>query len=190
MDTTYGWSCIAENMQGELFTGHLDQGTICKIVDRCPMEPPVITYNGILISSPAGGYQWYLDSLPIPDAIGETHLPLVNGSYHVVADFGGGCVLSSDTLLVVDVGMAEGGASLFTLGPDPATDHISISWNSGARVQEIRIIDAHGRMVLTRSVRTGTRVELPTAQLAAGVHLVQLLSAGGVLATRRVLIVH
>ncbi|MEO8590020.1 MAG: PQQ-dependent sugar dehydrogenase [Flavobacteriales bacterium] len=190
LDTTYGWNCIAENVHGELFTGHLDQGVICKIIDHCPMEPPVITYDGTLISTPANGYQWYLDGLPIPDAVQESHVPQANGVYHVVADYGEGCTLASDTLVLLNMGISNLEAADIAITPDPVDDHVAVSWNGGATVKEIRITDLQGRIVLQHAVRTGTRAELNTSQLATGVHFMQLRSADRSLITRRFVVMH
>ena len=42
-------------------------------------DTPTINYsNGVITSSLAPAYQWYLDGNPINGAVGKTHTPTVN----------------------------------------------------------------------------------------------------------------
>jgi hypothetical protein len=87
-----GYSVIAENVAGELFTGNNDNDRIYKIVDKCPMDPPDITQSGnTLYSSPATSYTWYHDGIAVPGGTADSLAATLNGNYWVVANMGNGC---------------------------------------------------------------------------------------------------
>ncbi len=183
------FTCIGEDADGELFTGNLGVGKVFKIIDACPMDPPAITQVGAdLESSAADGYQWFLNGDTIPGATGQVYSPSISGDYFVMADFGSPCVLSSDTITWLSVGMEAGTAVALHLGPVPANDLLTISW-TGADVHRWRLIDAGGRALAAGPVAAHT-FTIPTGRFATGACLMQLLSAdGAVVAARAVIIV-
>ena len=186
----YGYTVIAENAEGELFTGNNDYDRVYKIVDKCPMDPPVITYDGTTLSSTAANsYAWYVNGGLVPGANGQTYVPVQSGIYYVVGTFTGGCALQSDTLFAAIVGVPEFALPQIGLSPNPAKDEVTIAWTNGIAVYDLRVIDAGGRLLYQQVVKgtNGTTQDLTT--FAAGEYVVQLCDASGaVLATSRLTI--
>ena len=63
--------------------------------------PPVITKNNFALStSTYNAYQWYLDSVPITGATGQTYTVTDSGVYSVQVTLNCGCKVMSDTVLM------------------------------------------------------------------------------------------
>ncbi len=63
--------------------------------------PPVITKNGFTLStSTYSAYQWYLDSVPITGATGQSYTVTDSGVYSVQATLSCGCKVMSDTVIM------------------------------------------------------------------------------------------
>lgn len=193
-DTAHtAWTVIGEAADGELFVGNEAPGTVYKIIDRCPMDAPTLTYtDGVLTSSATDStYLWYLNGLPIPGEDGPTYMPTENGAYHVVGVFMGGCRLSSDTLSIILTGIGERAVPSFSCVPDPADDQVVLSWSGPAQVDEVRVLDLQGRMVRSVAIPRSTRQVLATSDLFSGRYLVQLCSReGATLAVRQLTVLH
>ena len=175
-----GLSCIAENNALELFASNVENGIIYRIVDVCPMDAPVISQNGdVLTSTAAVSYVWYLNGVEIPAATGQSHTALATGDYQVLATFDGGCELLSDTLFVSLVGVAENSGSSVRVHPIPATDKLMIEGLPTAAIS-IRLVDLAGRTVLTRSIGTANaRVIVAVDQLGNGNYILLATDANG-----------
>ena len=63
--------------------------------------PPVITRNGFTLStSTYNAYQWYLDSVPITGATGQSYTVTDSGVYSVQVTLSCGCKVMSDTVIM------------------------------------------------------------------------------------------
>jgi hypothetical protein len=147
---TQGYVVIAEDVNGELYAGNTSNGEVRKIVDRCPMDPPSITFDGALLSStPATDYQWHLDGNPIGGATGQTWTPTSNGLYYVVGGFANNCDLRSDTIQVLTIGLDEATADgALRVYPQPAEEELMVEWTPDAAGQYWQLVDATGRELL------------------------------------------
>ena len=76
--------------------------------------------------------------------------------------------------------------------PNPANESAFINFNEVKENMTLRLTDAAGRTVYTRTVNAGTGViEVPTASLPNGIYAYSLVSANGqALATNRVVVAH
>jgi len=84
---------------------------------------PVATFdNGILVSTPASGYQWLLNGNPIPGATNQTFAPTLSGDYAVQVDCPGTGWLISNTVQVIIVGVSEAIHAAMKIYPNPVTD--------------------------------------------------------------------
>lgn len=186
-----GGVCIAENAEGELFTANLISGTVFKLIDRCPMDPPTIALTGAVItSSSADNYQWYFNNAAIDGATAQFYEPTMNGDYFVVSDFGGDCVLNSDTITVTNVGIKEHYPVHLSLRPNPANDAVDVRWDNSTTVRMIVLRDLLGRPLLSLFPSTD-HARIDTQQLASGSYVVQLLSMEGkAVAEERFSVVH
>ena len=76
------WTVIGENADGELFVGNEFPGTVYMITDKCPMDPPGISYDGGILTTNSltdSTYVWFLDNVPIPGADGPALEPTESG---------------------------------------------------------------------------------------------------------------
>ena len=181
-----GWSCIEEDVDGELFAGNVQNGIIYKIIDACPMDRPTITFDGTtLTSSDADGYQWFLENDPIPGATDQSYQPQGNGSYFVLADLGGACELKSDVFMVLSTGINEL-KGVVTLTPNPANEQVTLIWDAPATVHALRVTDVNGREVAVGQSVIGERTVLDTQHLANGHYTIHFRDElGGTLAVSR-----
>ena len=183
-----GYSCIAERTDGELFAGNVGNGKIYRILDKCPMDPPVIAQNGSdLESSTANGWQWFFNGDTIPGAVAQVLSPTMTGDYHVVADFGNGCLLNSDTIPYIYTGQPRVSSTFVQVLPNPVDRELVIRW-TGEPPTQLRLVDATGRVALMVAT-SGRSAVVPIDQLPAAVYLLQFTSANGALvATQRVVV--
>ncbi|MCB0794752.1 MAG: PQQ-dependent sugar dehydrogenase [Flavobacteriales bacterium] len=172
--STFGSAVIGDGADGSLFLGNESNGTVRKIVDRCPMPAPTISVSDTVLSSTmANGYQWYLNGAPIAGATSQTYTPMVNGDYHVVGTFANSCVLSSDTLTLLSVSISEQATNGFALFPVPANDILYVQ--AGDVIPTggmVLVMDAMGRVAASGPWGGGTQVALRTTDLAPGTYQV------------------
>ena len=179
---TQGYVVIAEDVNGELYTGNTSNGQVRKIVDRCPMDPPSISFDGAVLSSTAANdYQWYLNGDPIGGATGQTWAPTSNGFYYVVGGFANNCELRSDTLEMVSIGLAEvAGAELLHIYPQPADEELVVEWMPDAVGQRWQLVDVMGRELLSGGWPVGrSTVRIDVRGIAPGSAVMRLMDAEG-----------
>jgi len=189
---TQGYVCIGEGFDGSLYVCNQFNGQIKKIVDKCPMDPPVLTNDGYALSSTAAnGYQWYLNGTLIGGATQQSFIPQVGGDYYVVGAFSGGCSLISDTVTFIATGINEVIASELVMFPQPADRQVVLQRSAALEGPlQVRVMDATGREVsLVRWAAGVDQLTLSTGQLATGSYGVLLEDEGGVLRHREVLVV-
>lgn len=183
------WVCIAEGSDGSLYTCRANSGgQLRKIVDACPMAPPTITQNGgILTSTPADSYTWFLDGEEIPGSntqsieIGEI------GTYTVLGVFGE-CELLSPGFEPIETGIQGSLAATFSLFPSPAGTEVVLSGLS-PDVSFIQIIDLSGREVLVHATNGHDRTTLDVSSLADATYMVRSMGANGAVIQQRSMVV-
>jgi glucose/arabinose dehydrogenase len=190
-DTLFsGASCIVENDEGELFLGNAVQDAVYRLVDRCPMDPPVIVQDGNMLSTDsAASIQWYFESALIVGATDTSYVPAASGNVHVVVDFGNGCILSSDTLSFVPMDLRERARSMVLLAPNPANDILQVTALSRT-VARYHVLDHAGRIVAGEPIQE-SRFGIPVRALGNGTYVVEFFSAyGDLIARERFNVVH
>ena len=172
------WTTFGENADGELFVGNEFPGDVYMIADRCPMEAPVIDFNGLTLSSTSSDstYMWFLDNLMIPGATESTYVPMQNGNYFVQAIYTNGCILNSYTLAVIVTGVSDLVRPLLNIQPNPASDQVVLEWSNNDLVGEFRLLDMQGRRVRGERGPAASRIVVELDDLATGTYSVQLLS--------------
>ncbi|MCB0756901.1 MAG: PQQ-dependent sugar dehydrogenase [Flavobacteriales bacterium] len=193
MTTNFGNAAIGEDLAGELYVVDHDNGTVKKIVDACPMADPEVTFDGeTLTSTTANGWQWLLDGVAIPGATEQSYTPVESGSYQVRANFGGPCLLYSDTIEVVVTGIREAGQFHPAIYPQPASS--SIDLRSGDRTKPtftVEVVDVAGHTVRTMIWKSADAVlTISVADLAEGTYVVKGSSGTAQPWARTVLVVH
>jgi len=169
-NTTFG-----ENSTHELFLGNQVTKRVYKVVDRCPMPPPLLTDAGdSLHCSPAASYAWYWNGTLLPDATGPAIAPQGDGQYWAVADMGGGCLFTTDTLQVIHTGIPAAGAMALRLFPNPARDQVRVTLPSGANGPfTFTLLDVTGRIVRQWPTAGNGMAELYVGDIAPGRYLLR-----------------
>lgn len=81
--------------------------------------------------------------------------------------------------LISSVNEAEGSRGLVKVFPNPANDVLNIEWKE-TRITSIELCDVSGKMILETTVEpSGTSVQLPVKDLAAGLYLVSCTTVDG-----------
>ncbi|MBL7952326.1 MAG: PQQ-dependent sugar dehydrogenase [Flavobacteriales bacterium] len=182
-----GTSCIAENSALELFVANVNNGTIKRIVDACPMDAPVVTQSeGTLTSTEADTYTWYFNDAVIPGASTQSIFVTESGDYHVVGGFANNCQLESSPVQVISTGIGGHGSEIFGLRPIPASEVVTIP-TVPTGVALVRIVDMSGREVASHAVKAGSTATLNVADLADATYIVRLVDANGSLVQQRMM---
>lgn len=184
------WNTFGQDNAGELYIGN-EAGEVYKIIDKCPMDAPLLTFDGSdLMSSAADGYMWFIDDVEILGATGQMYNPMENGVYYVLADFGNGCLLASDTVQVMTVSVSEMQRPFVTLEPNPANTTITLRW-AGSNVHQLRLTDLQGRLIRTGSVNGNTRYTMDVSSVENGEYMIDLRNAqGATIRTERIVVMH
>lgn len=191
-DTTSTISVIyfASNMTyvtGTDTNGCSSTDSIFVTVNQLPVVTAQIPQNTVCIDdgafpllggSPLGG-TW---SGPGVTAGTFTPSAVTLGSQNIVYTYTdtNGCVSSSSDIILVNpcTGIAEygteGGMIAF---PNPATDNISVKWNSEFEMNRIEIVDVTGRVVISTSVANGNNAEINISELPAGMYTLRGVSS-------------
>ena len=179
-----GTACIAENSALELFVANVNNGTIKRIVDQCPMPAPDITLDGFdITSTPADTYTWFLDGEEIPGAETQTITAEAAGAYYVVGTFGT-CSLTSDTVQVVGTSITNLATEGFKVIPVPARDRITLE-GVPAGTAQVELIDLTGRVVFSRSWNSAARGVFDVSELENAGYILRLSDATGAVITQR-----
>lgn len=127
----------------------------------CPNEAPVITEDGgVLTSTQAGNYQWYLNGEPIGGETAQNHTYSGAGSYQVGTVNVGTCPVLSNTIVITPTGIVES-ASEFRLMQQ--RDLVFLGVNSAHRDLRAEWYDISGRMLSSKSfgdVAEGSQLSL------------------------------
>ena len=94
-----------------------------------------------------------------------------------------GCVNSGTDIILVNycVGIAENQLQSGMIAfPNPATDNISVKWNSEFEMNRIEIVDVTGRVVISTSVANGNNAEINISELPAGMYTLRGVSSSAV----------
>ncbi|MCE2833994.1 MAG: T9SS type A sorting domain-containing protein, partial [Chitinophagaceae bacterium] len=165
-------------------------GSLCKqsatgsaviTVNSVPQKP-VITRdaNGDLVSSAAGGNQWYRDGTAISGATGQTYKPTLAGNYTVAVTLNGCTSPTSDPFNFVPTGLTNLGAGQYMhVYPNPVQTELRIDFriNGTMRIRAV-LHDLAGKQVWkSDELNSGSR--LPVGRLAAGTYLLTTLNDKG-----------
>lgn len=145
------------------------------IVTPEPLPVATITVDGLTLeSSSASTYQWYLDSVPISGADGQTLEAEENGHYFVQITDSIGCSANSDTVFIFTVSFHEAMRTGLGLWPVPVSDRLHLQgMDPSVMGAAYDIHDASGRSVQHGPVH-GTTAVIDVHGLASGAYLLSL----------------
>jgi Secretion system C-terminal sorting domain/PKD-like domain len=126
-------------------------------------------------------YQWYECGTilaPVPNAINQSFVAPITGSYAVVISLNG-CVDTSACVQVQSTSIGENGgiSDLFTLVPNPVIDYLNIF--SDVLIDEIEIWSVDGKRMLSEKVNSN-RFSYNLDDWASGFYFIEIKSIGQV----------
>ena len=192
LSSNQGYSAFGEDMAGELYVTDVEHNTVKKIVDACPMPDPVIDFDGETLTSPAAsGYQWLLNGVTVSGATGQSYVPQANGTYQVRANFGGPCLLLSNTIEVINTGIHEIGEFHPAIYPQPAGTTLELRSDGRKATYTVELVDAVGHTVRTL-IWEGSEamLSITVSDLAAGAYVIRGSAAGAGRWERMVMVQH
>ncbi len=165
-------------------------------VNPLPPKPTLFAIGDtIFCALPGYSLQWYLNGNILNGATGSYYIPLVDGTYSVVATDVNGCSHSSDPLLFVGVGITEvqGDVRSFEAVPNPSTGLFTIHLEvQGYQDLGLFVRDVTGRVawekMLTGFSGSG-RIYTDLSAYPAGTYLLEL-KGNKVYLPRRIMVVH
>lgn len=144
---------------------------------------PVISANGNdLVSSPASGYQWFLNGVIISGATSQTYTPTAVGNYTVVTTNGTCSSSPSAPYNVITVGinnpLTTGNWNIY---PNPSTGLFILNYSGNkTSTLQIQIRDIIGKTILFQEVKTNPgsiSIPLNLEQEANGIYTLELRNA-------------
>jgi glucose/arabinose dehydrogenase len=175
-------STFGTDHQNALYVARLN-GFIYRITDVCTAEAPTLELqDSVLVSSQGGTYVWTLDGEVIEDATGAEWTVESDGVYQVYVEVNEGCVLASNPVEVIGVGIARIERPVdIVIRPNPATDHLFISGiPADAKGWTAEVRDNAGRLVMTLTGNTvRDAMVLDVAGLTQGAYLLVLRDQAG-----------
>ncbi|MEO8147424.1 MAG: T9SS type A sorting domain-containing protein [Bacteroidia bacterium] len=157
-----------------------------------PSIPVISAAGGVLSSSTAYAYQWYVNSNPILGAQADTLVLTQAGVFYVITTDSNGCTAQSAS--VSNVGIADQNATVnFNIYPNPVKDGwLQLTgYSMQAKHVSMKIIDMHGKLILDNKLKTSPgknnfRVNIST--LSKGFYTLQLSDENGVFLNQKLVI--
>ncbi|MFZ1686275.1 MAG: PKD domain-containing protein, partial [Flavobacteriales bacterium] len=177
--STFTWT-----VTGTDFYGCVNDTTVTLTVQP-PPPAPMATINGTEVTStPANGYQWYLNGVAIGGATQQSWTPVLNGNYSVMITDANGCSSQSLPVFFGNVGIAAVGAvEGILIFPLPAAEAISVT---GLRAGDVlTVMDASGRLVREARSAQSTQVNIDIRDLSAGTYVLEVVGNG---TTQRIMV--
>ena len=145
----------------------------CYINNPAPPIPTILENAGVLTSSSASEYQWYMNGQQISGATSQDYTPTQDGIYLVRTTDANGCVYeySQGYHFLLNTGIQQDIISTFSVYPNPSTGIININDASlSGKHFEIFVYDAMGKLIL----QNRTMYQLNLAEFGSGVYLVKI----------------
>lgn len=146
--------------------------TVAFFVNTVVIDKIVFKYGDSLVANQsAGTYQWLDCSTGlsvISGAAGKYYVPEESGSYAVAISYNG-CMDTSVCESIVPSGIEELKQASLQIVPNPANNIVTIT--SGEKMNNVKIVDVTGRVVVAKSINATTAV-IDIKRLHPGVYTV------------------
>ena len=136
-------------------------------------QPSISESNNVLISSSTIGNQWFLNNVPIDEAIDPTYVPTVSGNYSVRVTLDG-CAsdLSKEVSFVVTSINDPFFGNKVSIYPNPFDEKFLVLNSTGESLQ-IELVDLLGKQILADVISSGVN-EFNLINVAAGLYIIQV----------------
>lgn len=155
--------------------------TLTTLVD-CQLWEPIVENpaNDVLQATEGDQYQWFLNGDTLHGATERWLTVAQLGAYHVAVTSMYGCSATSATVSIISLQIPEQqGLSLFA-HPNPFSASTTIRASKPfTTAHTITLCDAQGRVLHSMNGNGSDRIQIQRGQLAAGLYVVNILSAMG-----------
>lgn len=145
----------------------------------CPNEAPVITENeGVLESTIAPNYQWYLNGEPIEGETAQQHTYSGSGGYQVGTINVGTCPVLSNTIVITPTGIVENSRDFILM---QQRNSVVLQMNGSHRDLRAEWYDISGRLLSSKAfgdVAEGSQLSLPKPD-HQGLKLLRIITPDG-----------
>lgn len=175
--TMYEINSAGTSLWSKTATGNVPQAfryTACYVNNAAPAIPAITGGTGILTSSSATTYQWYLNGALIAGETNQTITPAQSGIYVVRITDANGCVYEYSPGYFYDISTGSGvkhdNTSYFNLYPNPSTGIVNFS---GLRPNdEVYIYDAVGKLL----IKDKSPETIDLSNFENGIYIVNIIS--------------
>jgi hypothetical protein len=167
-DTSYFDTIVNSTMYGSMLY-------IAKI-NCMGIQPEISLSGGILHSTLASSYQWFLDGVLIPGATSADYIPTQDGNYTVYARDINGCGSSSIPYNVIGLGMFHPETiSKILVYPNPSDDCFKFNYlDNGDEIQTIKIQNC-----LSQEIIATNREQVDMTKFARGIYFYSVSTSKG-----------
>ncbi|MDD3320323.1 MAG: T9SS type A sorting domain-containing protein [Paludibacter sp.] len=128
-----------------------------------PEQAVISEASGLLISTPASGFQWYIrvgDVIsgyldPISGATEKSYIPTEDGAYVIEVANKNGCTSLSEAYDYVNAGLNDKQLSGFSIYPNPTNGRFSIQLDDEMQAGKIIVADILGKIIKVQEIKTG-----------------------------------
>lgn len=151
--------------------------------------PPSFSVSNDTLTATGGwvGYQWYLNGVPIPDAVNQIFIAENSGTYHVIATTINGCAYNSEAKdVTISNTKLPASVRQFLLTPNPAQDVLTLALDlhTPARIV-VSMTDTTGKIIFKQTKQTASLLlPIDMQSLPAGNYLVTVQLEGSTFARK------
>ncbi len=142
-----------------------------------PAQPTITAIGNTLTSSPAGGYQWYLNAVAIPGANNRNLVITQNGSYRVLVTDSLGCTNQSADLVITGLAVGQNTLAQVRIFPNPFNESITLDLPDATPVQ-YAVYDLQGRQLQAGNCKIVGENRIDMQSMYAGMYILRLQQKG------------
>ena len=163
-----------------------DVDSITIIVNAAPSIPSITFSGGMLQSTAADYYQWYLGGVLISGATSQNYTPTASGDYQVEVTNIAGCSTISGIYTLTSVSL-EDQLLVFNLYPTPAQEGFYIE-SEHLEGSKLELTDFTGRIIRSIEQIGSNKFYINTSDIAVGSYLIKITDSTNRIGIRQVII--
>ena len=173
-------------------TGCTTYGNFAMSVSVGPATPVIIRVTSTHLSThqPYTSYQWFFNGNPIAGATSQTYQATVGGIYKVKVLNDGGCENISAPYFAGVVSTPEYTVHDLEIYPNPTTTDLVIDRRGYAMELDVELYGLTGKQLMESHYEGSEPIRLDMRDYPAGVYLLKLRTAEGVVRNQRIIVQH
>ena len=173
-------------------TGCTTYGNFAMSVSVGPATPVIIRVTSTHLSThqPYTSYQWFFNGNPIAGATSQTYQATIGGMYKVKVLNDGGCENISVPYFAGVVSTPEYTVHDLEIYPNPTTTDLVIDRRGYAMELDVELYGLTGKQLMESHYEGSEPIRLNMRDYPAGVYLLKLRTAEGVVRNQRIIVQH